>query len=537
MEPDVNGVEIGKQLGMESAEATITKVETYCEYEKQRIELTNQAKIVALKAEFSLLLDEERELRERLRHAPPRGDLRHRKRKSVYYWTVAFVLTAAALYFTLYTFEPFRMGSKAYLYCLGFAAAVPFLLGFALEKWNGGKLVKTITATACIAAVVSLVLLAVIRGNLLAQQFVNSNPVVIFDDAPAPPPPETDFYRTTLVLLRLVMALLAVAMDFAAGLALHEAWRMGSDNTEDWSQLEARFTELLARKVTLAYEVTTLQNEPAIFVNRFWSNFYRTMLSHTMRSAMTKLLLIAMTAFVLMARLATAESQLNLVIAVDLSRSVAVHASGQPSEFQKNIDAVAKVLIQVPAGSHVTIIGITDQSFAQPDILLSATVAQDPGYFGERLNAGRSELIRAWNSRSRRLQPTFSRTDILGALVLASQLFAGQVVPCPMELIIFSDMQNSTTELNLDTPSDMTRFSWTLTQRNVSVANLRSVEVYVLGVDSADRSIGYWQQLRDSWALYFRDAGARLRSYSVLREHSASASALDDKQPAYPPTP
>ncbi|MGH3055689.1 MAG: hypothetical protein ACRDL7_12000, partial [Gaiellaceae bacterium] len=270
-------MEIGQQLGVESAEATITKVEAYCAYERQRIELTNQAKIVALKGEGTHLLDEERELRARLRNAPPPGDLRLRRRKALYYWAVALVLTAAGLYFTLYTFDPFRMGSKAYLYCLGFAAAVPFLLGFALEKWNGGKLVKTLTAMACVAAVVSLVLLAVIRGDLLAQQLVNSAPVIIFDDAqPSPPPPRTDFYRTTLVLLRLVMALLAVSMDFGAGLALHEAWRMGSDTTEDWEKLRQRLTELLERKVALAHELTMLQNEPSIFVNRFWSNFYRT---------------------------------------------------------------------------------------------------------------------------------------------------------------------------------------------------------------------------------------------------------------------
>jgi len=519
MEPGMNGVEIGQQLGMESAEATITKVEAYCEYEKQRIELTNQAQIVALKAEFSILLDEEGELRERLRHAPPPGDLRLRKRKAVYYWAVAFVLTAAALYFTLYTFEPFRMGSKAYLYCLGFAAAVPFLLGFALEKWNGGKLVKIITATACVAAVVSLVLLAIVRGDLLAQQLVNSNPVVIFDDAqPAPPPPETDFYRTTLVLLRLVMALLAMAMDFAAGLALHEAWRMGSDNTEDWEKLEARLTELLGRKVALAYEVTTLQNEPAIFVNRFWSNFYRTMLGHTVRSAMTKLLLMAIALSLPTVGRAVAEPQLNLVIAVDLTKSVAVHAPGQPSEFQKNIDAVTKVLAEVPASSRITIIGITDQSFAQPDILLSATVPDDPGYFGERLIAARNELVRTWKSRSQRLQPNFPRTDLLGALLLASELFVEHDEARHKLLIIFSDMRNSTIRLNLETHFGVAFFLQALTRGIVPIADLRNVEVHILGVDAEDRSISYWQDLRDLWRVYFRNAGADLRSYALLRE-------------------
>jgi hypothetical protein len=519
MEPEVNGVEIGQQLGVESAEATITKVEAYCGYEKQRIELANRAKIVALKAEFSVLLDEERELRERLRHAPPPGDLRLRKRKAAYYWVAALVLTAAALYFTLYTFEPFRMGSAAYLYCLGIAAAAPFVLGLALEKWNGGTLVKTLTATACVAAVASLVLLAVIRGDLLAQQLVNSNPVIILDDAqPTAPPPQTDFYRTSLVLLRLVMALLAVAMDLGAGLAVHEAWRMGSDSTEDWEKVQGRLTELLERKVTLASEVTALQNEPAIFVNRFWSNFYRTMLAHTVRSAMTKVLLVAVAFSVVMVRCAAAEPQLDLVIAVDLSQSVAIHAPGQPSEFQKNIEAVTKLLAQVPSSSRITIMGITDQTFTQPDILLSATVLEDPGYFGERLIAARIELVRAWKARSQRIQPNFRHTDIMGALLLASELFAEQVATRHKVLVIFSDMRHSTPELNLETPSGVARFSQALTHRKMPIANLLGIELYVLGVDAADRSTIYWQQVRGSWVTYFRDAGAALRSYSVLRE-------------------
>ncbi len=519
MKFEENGVEIGQQLGVESAEATITKVEAYCAYERQRIELTNQARIVALKGEGTHLLDEECELRARLRNAPPPGDLRLRRRKALYYWAVALVLTAAGLYFTLYTFDPFRMGSKAYLYCLGFAAAVPFLLGFALEKWNGGKLVKTLTATACVAAVASLVLLAVIRGDLLAQQLVNSAPVIIFDDAqPVPPPPQTDFYRTALVLLRLVMALLAVSMDFGAGLALHEAWRIGSDTTEDWGKLQQRLPELLERKVALAHELTMLQNEPAIFVNRFWSNFYRTMLGHTMGSATTKLFLAVIAFSLLAAGRAFAEPELDLVIAIDLTQSVAVHAPGAASEFRKNIDAVTRVLVQVPASSRVVIIGITDHSFAQPYVLLSATVPDDPGYFGERLNAARTELVRGWKRRNQDLQPRFSHTDILGALFLASQLFSEQVGLGHKVLVIFSDMRNSTSELNLAGASGVAHFSRTLSQGTLPVADLRSVDTYVLGVDAADKSIDYWQQLQGYWSRYFKAAGTTLRCYSVFRQ-------------------
>jgi hypothetical protein len=34
----------------------------------------------------------------------------------------------------------------------------------------------------------------------------------------------------------------------------------------------------------------------------------------------------------------------------------------------------------------VTVIGITDHSFGKPDILLSARIPDDAGYFGERLD-------------------------------------------------------------------------------------------------------------------------------------------------------
>ena len=519
MEREMNGIEIGQQLGVESAEATITKVEAYCDHERKRIELANQAKIVAIKAEFSLLLEEEQELRDRLRHAPPPGDLRIRKRKAIYYWAVTLVLTAAGVFFTLYAFEPFRLGSYAYLYCLGIAAAAPFLIELALDKWNGGRLVKTLAGTACASAIIGLMLLAVIRGDLLAQRLVNSEPVIILDDAqPVTPQPQTDFYRTTLAPLMAVMVLLAMAMDLGAGLALHEAWRMGSDSTDDWKKLRKQMKELLQRKIALAHDATKLKDEPEVFVEGFWSNYYRAALTHVSRSAMAKLLLVAVAFSLLTVRSAVAESQLDLVIAVDLTQSVAIQAPGQPSEFQKNIEAVTKVLAQVPASSRVTIIGITDQSFAQPDILLSATVPDDPGYFRERLTAARNGLVRAWKSRSRKVQPIFPHTDILGALLLASQILTEQSTARQKDLIIFSDMRNSTPDLNMDTPSGIAQFSRALTHRRAPVADLWDIEVYVLGVDAADRSIGYWQTLRDSWTLYFKDAGAELRSFTVLRE-------------------
>ena len=40
------------------------------------------------------------------------------------------------------------------------------------------------------------------------------------------------------------------------------------------------------------------------------------------------------------------------------------------------------------------------------------------------------------------------------------------------------------------------------------IAKLNGVDVYVVGVDAATKSLAYWQSLRDFWTEYFKRAGA-----------------------------
>src|SRR5690242_2788672 len=114
-----------------------------------------------------------------------------------------------------------------------------------------------------------------------------------------------------------------------------------------------------------------------------------------------------------------AQQPVELVILIDLSQSVGARAPVGRSEFQQNVVAISRVLRQVPTGAHVTIIGLTDDSFSQPYRPLSATVAAEPGYFGEKLPAARQRLDGTWRARSRDLAPSFPGTDIFGALLVA----------------------------------------------------------------------------------------------------------------------
>jgi hypothetical protein len=512
---ELNAENVGAQLGTEGVASVVANIEAYCAHEEQRITLTHQPKIVALQAEASWLLDEERELVDRLRLAPPPGDLRSRRRKAVYYGCVTALLTLAAFVFSLYSFAPFRLGVKASLYCLGIAVVTPFLADRIMERWKAETLIKWLTTFACAAALASLVLLAVVRGNLLAEEIKNAGPVIVLDDAPAQQPQNT-FYERTTPLLQLVMALLAVAMELGAGLALHDAWRLGSDSKEDWGKLRKRLAEGRARLAALAFEITTLQLEPQTFNARFWRNFYRAMLTHTVRSAMTKLVVGLLAIPFVAHERAAAQNHTTVVIAVDLTQSVAVVGPDQKSEFEKNIEAVSRLLAQVQADSRVTVIGITDHSFTQPDLLLSATIPADAGYFGERLAAARAELVRAWKTRSSKLQPRYRSTDILGALMLAGQVFdqknAGRKV-----LVVYSDMRHHTADLDLESPVTPPRFAPLRTSYDPAGWGLRDAEFYVLGVDGAGKSTTCWRALRQFWTDFLAVSGARLKGYSALR--------------------
>ena len=413
---------VGGELGFEGVEHLVARAEAICGCEGRRMVLTNESRIIALEAEIRALAEQENDLQERRRHAAPPGDERRRRRKAWYYRAVAFFLTVAGFFFSLLAFAPYRLGWKSYLYCVGIAIVTPYVTERFLEEWASRHVVKTLVSAAFLSAMVSLVLLAVIRGDLLFEQArTTETEVVVENAAPIPTPPETNFYDRTLVPLRIIMALLAVAMEISAGLALREALKLGAGSGESYHELSRQIEAVRSQMVPRLEEFTMLKNEAAIFVEQFWSDFHRSMLTRTMRNAMAKLIVFALGVFLLAAPSVRAASHSQFVIAVDLTKSVAVKGPDGESEFKKNLDSVTRLLMTLPAGTSITVIGITDRSFAQPLILLRAHVPDEPGYFGERLRSARTEIVRAWQTKTAHLTPKYEFTDILGALVLAGR--------------------------------------------------------------------------------------------------------------------
>src|SRR5207237_8532774 len=78
-----------------------------------------------------------------------------------------------------------------------------------------------------------------------------------------------------------------------------------------------------------------LHNHAAVFQNEFWPDFYRPLSAGFTRRSIVKVSIIILCLALFAAPGALAAERLNLVIALDLSRSVAVKAPDQQQELDR----------------------------------------------------------------------------------------------------------------------------------------------------------------------------------------------------------
>jgi len=198
-----------------------------------------------------------------------------------------------------------------------------------------------------------------------------------------------------------------------------------------------------------------------------------------------------------------------VVVLIDLTKSTS------PESFRANCQAVADVLRQLQSGDRVLVIGITD-AFGHVPVLMDRTVAQ-AGYLGLQLHAAREMLRAEWLQIAATLEPTYSRTDVIGALRLLIGFM--DISGGPMRLIILSDLRQSTSELDLESPSriDVSR-ALAIVRRGGDLRRLKDADVLLLGVDPSTKSAVYMSTLKAFWTELFSAAGARVRAFSVLRQ-------------------
>jgi hypothetical protein len=511
----------GIRFASDAIDRVTDAAESYCSHESDRIALVNEPRINVLQTEGKHLTERRSRLAERLGAMTPQGDLRRSKLEGWYYGAVGALLSLAAFAFVLYGFDPFRLGAIGKVFCAGIALVTPFLVDEFLKAWKAESVAKVMVTVAFAAALAGGMFLADVRGDLLAHTVTDASPAVVIDDGgdatPASTSRKPSFYESTAIPLQILTILFTLAIDLGAGIAFHRARTVCATCADEREIITRELAVVDQRLAGVVFELTALQNAPAVFAARFWRDFNRTVATKSVGHVATKGVRLFVLGYTLLwPSCSRAQDRMNLVAALDLSTSEKIVGTQAKSAYARNVDGIAHLLANAPPGAHVTVIGITKDSIADPVPILSAELSLDVGYFGERLATGRVQLVRAWRSRTAHLAPSEHGTDILGAIRVAGELFRKESRFGSRVLAIFSDMRNATPALNLETAQSKLVDAIAAFAAQKQITDLSGVTVYVAGANGGGNDMGHWQAVKGFWEAYFERAGARLAGYSIL---------------------
>ncbi len=543
MSSESNGSRPIDQLASENIAQIVEFVQNYAAAERERIGAANEPQLAVLEQRLEFLNERYQRL---LREARAFADAACLQGYSLLaqagHLSVTTLLTGAGLALAHMTMREFNVGQAVLWFCLGLAVVVPFGVHTFLKYFRQAWVHKLVVIAALFTGMVALVSLAEVRGDVIAH-YLNSGPAVIVDGGaeaePSPSgsgqgtppsvgvgvgdlPPDDGDDEQVFAILRRAMIFAALGFELAAGLAFFafcEARRNNDQGRRDRveKELNRTFNEILV----VIREIHELTAQPSREHAELCQRLQRSVLERINRTRNGGLGVVIL-AVVLTAASAQAADKLHLIAAVDLSQTQTAAYSGR-SELEQNRDAITGVLARLPPGSGVTIIGITDQSYVNPYILLSAELTTETGYFNSRLAAGRRRLVGEWHKRSSGLAASFKGTDILGGLRYAGEVLARSGAGRKV-LAVFSDGRNYSAELDLETPRLMSVGPALARLRKQGLLNsLTGVEVFLFGAGdhSGKRSTGYTLGLKDFWAAYIHEAGGRLVVFSTTREHHA----------------
>jgi hypothetical protein len=243
-----------------------------------------------------------------------------------------------------------------------------------------------------------------------------------------------------------------------------------------------------------------------VWATRAEHRAHATHLRRAAKGAVITLLVLALL-FLLTSRLSAAPLPgQNKLVLLDLSKSVSLES------FRANVDGIAELIAKLQSGDHFVAVPIRDKFGAA--ILLDETMPNKPGYMRLQEQTAREAIRAKWMNASKTIKPTYGRTDLLGALTAISYL--GNVSVAGAHIYIFSDLQQSTPELDLEhVPYIPVAQTIARLKRTESIPRLDRAEIYSLGVDPVGKSAKYYATLREFWFAFFRESGAEVRVFSI----------------------
>jgi hypothetical protein len=220
---------------------------------------------------------------------------------------------------------------------------------------------------------------------------------------------------------------------------------------------------------------------------------------------------LAMIVFLLLA----SKGWSDTVVLFDVSLSEKRPSVAKEGVLEANKKAVERIISTLEVGERFHVVAISGRSRADPWIIFSASMGEDPGYFGERVRRDRAFIAAAWRKRAEKLKLFARDTDIIGALDVAGELLRR---PGKKSLYVLSDSMNSTKELNLEKPP---RRPGEFLGRLKSIRHfpdLKGVSVHWLGAGGVI-DMNHYGALALFWkSLIEERSGGRLEQFTSMRE-------------------
>ena len=518
---------LARQLGQEAFEIAKQQASEVVASEKLRRETFNLSEINSLQARYSSLSRRRSELLEIIRLAPL-DDPTSLLHKRWYYRIFAFSLILAGIFFAHLALAPFGLGWEAWIVCLGIAWVAAFWTERTLERINCEPFLKCVCLLALLASLGGIFVMALLRGDILAM-YLKSAVDATGDSSDV----GTVFYTNAIWKLQLLMALLAAAMELGSGMAMFEAGKIDVASYVRATHARKELEPIEGEMGALIGRVTFLQNDHIINEAEFWRNFHLGLFERAKRNGLLQfsLLLALLCGFgsSMSARATTLPTSsttvpvTSVVIALDFTLSVAAKGYDGKTDYEKNVEAACHLITKLPPGTQFTVLAITDRSFSQPFVLLQRELPRDKGplQFQDRIAIARAQASLELRRLALSSPHSIPHTDIFGALILGSDILRQS--PGRKVFVLFSDMRESTNDLDFERAKtiSLAQVLPSVEKRGL-LARLQGVEVYALGVDGTDKSVAYWNSLRDFWEAYFHKAGANLKNYSALRDASVA---------------
>jgi hypothetical protein len=368
---------------------------------------------------------------------------------------------------------------------------------------------------ALVSFLIGLILLAGLRGEIFSMQQLMAHS----DSLQSQIKNVDGFYNSISNNMVWLIISLAIAGALSCSIWLHQSIKRLNVSGPTLRRFK-RLRELREENATISKQIIESQH----FVNKGMEEFEAGFISgsdpskrnwEAMLLSPQSIILIVILAilFIMLSKgVARGATQESVCVLLDLSKSSLSQNYQGEKEFQKNLDLVQELIKTLNPGTHFIAIGITENSFSAPYIIIDKNIPEEKGFFGETLAKAKLDLLNTWSKLE--ITASSNATDILGAINLASH-FLGQGSE-KKKLIILSDMRECL-RYNLEKMSTIDVKILIDIQKQNLIPSLKGVSVYILGVHTNRITESYWNSLRAFWIEFFKKTGANVCAYSVDR--------------------